>query len=111
MDIDAILIEYDSVMGATGSGKSSVRPAIDSSKTAPKTFILFQFIKLLSGDSSVVIGNGLESETDDVKVVTFTNPSTSRAIRIVDTLGFDDSRENRSDTDILKKITDFLLTE
>ena len=111
MDLHAILIEHDSVMGATGSGKSSVRPAIDSSKTAPKTFILFQFIKLLSGDSTVVVGDGLESETDDVKVSSFTDPSTRLPIRIVDTPGFDDSRENMTDTDILKLITNFLLAE
>jgi len=44
-------------------------------------------------------------------VVHFRDPDSGRKVTIVDTPGFDDSRPNLSNTDILKKITDFLLEE
>ena len=57
------------------------------------------------------MGDELESETSEVQVVRFLDPATNRNIVVVDTPGFDDSREGVTDTDILKKITDFMLTE
>ncbi|KAK2466556.1 hypothetical protein APHAL10511_001418 [Amanita phalloides] len=84
---DDILI---AVMGCTGTGKSS-------------------FIKLLSGNTSIRIGDSLESETSEVQVVPFLDPGSGRKVIIVDTPGFDDSREGVSDTQVLKKISEFLL--
>ncbi|KAK2466546.1 hypothetical protein APHAL10511_001408 [Amanita phalloides] len=78
------------VMGSTGTGKSS-------------------FVKLLSGDSRIKIGDSLQSETMDVQLVPFSD--CGRNVIIVDTPGFDDSRKDITDTDVLKKIADFLLTE
>ncbi|KAK2466550.1 hypothetical protein APHAL10511_001412 [Amanita phalloides] len=78
------------VMGSTGTGKSS-------------------FVKLLSGDAHVKIGDSLQSETMEVILVPFLDRG--RNVTIVDTPGFDDSRKDVTDTDVLKKIADFLLTE
>ncbi|KIK57234.1 hypothetical protein GYMLUDRAFT_46492 [Collybiopsis luxurians FD-317 M1] len=80
------------VMGSTGSGKSS-------------------FIKLLSGDQTVKTGDSLESETIDVQQVSFQDEQTGHRIILVDTPGFDDSRDGMSDTEVLRKITGFLLDE
>ncbi|KAK2466548.1 hypothetical protein APHAL10511_001410 [Amanita phalloides] len=77
-------------MGSTGTGKSS-------------------FIKLLSGDSTVHVGDNLESETSTVQVVPFRDRESGRNVIIVDTPGFDDSRAGVTDTDILKTIATFLL--
>ncbi|KAF5372403.1 hypothetical protein D9757_011616 [Collybiopsis confluens] len=88
-DDDDVVI---AVMGSTGSGKSS-------------------FIKLLSGDDSVKTGDSLESETIDVRCIDFVDEESGRKVILVDTPGFDDSRDGVTDTDILKKVTDFLLKE
>ena len=70
-----------------------------------------QFIKLLTGDANVKIGNRLSSQTSDIQVVHFFDKSNSRNVTIVDTPGFDDSRPDITDTDILKMIAQFLLNE
>ncbi|KAJ7780608.1 P-loop containing nucleoside triphosphate hydrolase protein [Mycena maculata] len=80
------------VLGSTGSGKSS-------------------FIKLVTGDASIGIGDSLESETLDVKTFPFHDPTSGRKVIIVDTPGFDDSRAGVTDTDVLKKIANFLVGE
>ncbi|THU97593.1 P-loop containing nucleoside triphosphate hydrolase protein [Dendrothele bispora CBS 962.96] len=80
------------VMGSTGTGKSS-------------------FIRLLTGDTDVAVGDSLESETSEVKVVSYRDPESGRNVKIVDTPGFDDSRAGVSDTDILKSIAEFLVSE
>ena len=72
-------------------------------------FIHFQFIKLLSGDTRIVIGDSLESETSDIRAISFVDRATGRNVTIVDTPGFDDSREGVTDTEILKKIANFLV--
>ncbi|KAK2466545.1 hypothetical protein APHAL10511_001407 [Amanita phalloides] len=77
-------------MGSTGTGKSS-------------------FIRLLSGDTSVHVGDSLESQTSDIQIVPFRDSETGRNVIIVDTPGFDDSRAGVTDTDILKAIASFLL--
>ena len=70
-----------------------------------------QFIKLISGDTSIHVGHGLDSETSEIQVVRFVDPKSRRRVVIVDTPGFDDSRRGVTDTDILKKITEFLLEQ
>ncbi|KAJ7277726.1 P-loop containing nucleoside triphosphate hydrolase protein [Mycena rebaudengoi] len=80
------------VMGNTGTGKSS-------------------FIKLVTGDPSIKIGNSLESETFEVKSYRFRDPTSGRIVRMVDTPGFDDSREGVTDTEILKRVANFLVEE
>ncbi|KAJ4490088.1 P-loop containing nucleoside triphosphate hydrolase protein [Lentinula aciculospora] len=79
-------------MGNTGTGKSS-------------------FIKLLTGDKSVRVGDSLDSETDDVVKIAFTDPVSGRKVVLVDTPGFDDSRDGRTDTEILRKISEFMINE
>jgi predicted GTPase len=94
-----------SVMGATGSGKTTVRqspflciPVVDRSK--------LQFINLVSG-SNLRVGRGLKSCTNIVQMaVPF--EIDGRSITLIDTPGFDDT--TRSDTDILKMIAGFLQT-
>ena len=71
--------------------------------------VRLQFIRLLTGDSSVAVGNSLESETSDIQVVRYIDPKSGRNVTIVDTPGFDDSRENITDTEVLKRVTKFLL--
>ncbi|KAJ3508731.1 hypothetical protein NLJ89_g5594 [Agrocybe chaxingu] len=80
------------VMGSTGTGKSS-------------------FIRLLTGNTDVKVGDSLESETSDIQIIRFCDGPSGRNITIVDTPGFDDSRAGVTDTDILRTITDFLLKE
>ncbi|KAF5388966.1 hypothetical protein D9757_005041 [Collybiopsis confluens] len=88
-DDDVVVV---AVMGNTGSGKSS-------------------FIQLLSGNASVKTSDSLHSETIDVQCVDFVDEETGRNVILVDTPGFDDSRDGITDTDILKRITNFLLQE
>ena len=71
--------------------------------------VRLQFVRLLTGDTSVAIGNSLESETSDIQVVHYIDPNSGRRVTIVDTPGFDDSREGITDTEILKRTTKFLL--
>ncbi|KAJ4480258.1 P-loop containing nucleoside triphosphate hydrolase protein [Lentinula aciculospora] len=80
------------LMGNTGTGKSS-------------------FIKLLTGNDSVRVGDSLDSETDDVVNIAFTDPVSGRKVVLVDTPGFDDSRDGRTDTEILRKISEFMINE
>ncbi|KAJ7785227.1 P-loop containing nucleoside triphosphate hydrolase protein [Mycena maculata] len=88
-DQDDVVI---AVMGSTGTGKSS-------------------FIRLVSGDASVQVGDSLESETDEVQVVRFVDPTSGRKVTIVDTPGFDDSRVGITNTSVLKMIAEFLVQE
>ncbi|EGN94257.1 hypothetical protein SERLA73DRAFT_188041 [Serpula lacrymans var. lacrymans S7.3] len=77
------------VMGATGTGKSS-------------------FIRLLTKDENIHIGHGQESQTDQINTSCYFDPSIGRSVVLVDTPGFDDSRDGVSDVDILEKIAKFL---
>ena len=96
---------YHRVMGATGSGKTSVsraRPAI-TVRSSPSRL---QFINLASG-SNLRIGLGLESCTAEVKLADkFTLDG--RAVTLIDTPGFDDT--SMSDAEILKINAAFLAT-
>jgi predicted GTPase len=90
-------------MGATGAGKSSVRPMFAD--------LAFQFIKLLTGDTSIKIGDNLDSETTDVQMVHFRDRDSGRNVTFVDTPGFNDSRGSNDNTDILKRNVGFLLRD
>ncbi|KAF9052578.1 hypothetical protein BDP27DRAFT_1335225, partial [Rhodocollybia butyracea] len=70
----------------------------------------------ISGDDTVIIGRGIESTIVDIQRVDFTDPSSGRKVTIFDTPGFDESVDgfeagDFSDTDILKKIVEFLFKE
>lgn len=79
------------VLGPTGVGKSSfIRDAIPQ------------------GDSnSVQVGHGLQSETSCVQAVQYETQN----VKLVDTPGFDDSRSDLTDVDVLQMIAEFLTTE
>jgi len=51
------------------------------------------------------------SETSDIQVVPFFDPTSGRNVVLVDTPGFDDSRPGVTDTDTLKRITAFLIKQ
>ena len=68
-----------------------------------------QLIHLLTNDDNIRIGNDLESQTFDITTSRYTQDGIS--VTLVDTPGFDDSREGVTDTDILGKIVDFLQEE
>ena len=65
-----------------------------------------QLINLLTKDDNIRIGHDLESQTIDITTSRYTQDGIS--VTLVDTPGFDDSREGITDTDILGKIADFL---
>lgn len=94
------------IMGATGSGKTTVGNLSFFSITKAIYSPLSQFINLVSG-SDLRIGRGLESCTTCVQ------PSPAfeldgLQVTLVDTPGFDDT--NQSDNDILKMLALFLST-
>ncbi|CZR64341.1 uncharacterized protein PAC_14239 [Phialocephala subalpina] len=74
------------VMGVTGAGKSS-------------------FIRRLTANDEVIVGDGLRSVTQDVQSFTFEHAG--KKYSIVDTPGFNDTY--RSDNDVLKELADWLL--
>ncbi|KAG6370908.1 hypothetical protein JVT61DRAFT_10932 [Boletus reticuloceps] len=80
------------VMGATGTGKST-------------------FINLLTNDKRIHIGHAPESETSDIQTARYVDEKTGISVTLIDTPGFDDSREGVTDTDILEKIVRFLEPE
>lgn len=94
-------------MGATGSGKSTVRISILQDENG-SLIIGFkknkQFINLASG-SDLPVGRGLESCTSEVRT---SKPFylNGRIVTLIDTPGFDDT--TRSDTDILSSIAAYL---
>ena len=73
------------VMGVTGAGKS-------------------YFIKSVTNNNGVIIGDGLQSCTSEINAVNA--EIDNQQVTLVDTPGFDDT--NRSDTEILKDIVNFL---
>jgi hypothetical protein len=70
-----------------------------------------QFIYSLTGDKNIRIGHGYESQTDEVVISVYKDSIKNYSVKLVDTPGFDDSREGVSDTDILQRIVDFLQSE
>ncbi len=97
-------------MGSTGTGKSSVSRMFTYRNMLAHSVPL-QFIRLMSGDTSVDVGDSLESETSKIQVVRFFDQASGRNVVLVDTPGFDDSRAGVTDTDILKEITQYLLEQ
>ena len=65
-----------------------------------------QLINLLTNDDNIRIGHDLESQTFDITTSRYEQDGIS--VTLVDTPGFDDSREGITDTKILGKIADFL---
>ena len=92
-----------SVMGATGSGKTSVS-SIFPVKMTGNSSRCPQFINLASG-SGLRIGMGLESCTAKVQLAN-QFALDGRPVTLIDTPGFDDTI--MSDTDVLKMIAAFL---
>ncbi|KJA22634.1 hypothetical protein HYPSUDRAFT_40697 [Hypholoma sublateritium FD-334 SS-4] len=76
-------------MGPTGTGKS-------------------MFINLLTKDDNIRVGHDLESQTIDVSTSLWHDDTSGLSVTLVDTPGFDDSRSDITDTDILQKIANFL---
>lgn len=70
-----------------------------------------QFINLLTGDSKIIIGHNPDSETIDIETACYVDDKTGLSVTLIDTPGFDDSREGISDVDILGKIAYFLQGE
>lgn len=56
------------------------------------------------------MGHGLESETSEINYAEYIHPG-GRKVTLVDTPGFDDSREDISDVDILRMISEYLTKE
>jgi hypothetical protein len=97
-------------MGATGSGKSTVRFLLSSfGDELPRNSLAHgftQFINLISG-SNLAISGGLRSCTNAVQFGGGFNLDGCR-VMLIDTPGFDDT--TRSDTAILTMIAAFLAT-
>ena len=98
-------LHADSVMGATGSGKSTVcytlRALLRTYQMSPR---LAQFINLVAG-SNLDVGRGLKSCTNTVQVAEAFRLD-GRPIVLIDTPGFNDT--TKSDTEILRTIVAFL---
>lgn len=98
-----------SIMGATGSGKTTVRyhPFQSASFETMRFANHVQFINLASG-SQLGVGRGLQSCTNSVQEAQ-TFELDGRYVTLIDTPGFDDT--TKSDRDILHMIADFLAVE
>ncbi|KDR66196.1 hypothetical protein GALMADRAFT_45038, partial [Galerina marginata CBS 339.88] len=79
------------IMGPTGTGKSS-------------------FIRVVTGSGNVIVGNSLDSQTSQVSYHAFRHRDGGK-VMLVDTPGFDDSRQELTDADILQMISGFLMME
>ncbi|KAJ7780606.1 lipoxygenase [Mycena maculata] len=104
--IDSLYYSWDSASGLNGYQDDVVIAVMGSTGTGKSSFV-----KFITGNSSIVVGNGLESETIDVQTFRVRDPASGRKLTIVDTPGFDDSRAGITDTEVLKKIADFLVEE
>jgi GTP1/Obg family GTP-binding protein len=100
-------------MGATGSGKSTVRCLflhqpwiVEKANYSPSVGNDSQFINLVSG-SRLGVGGGLRSHTKTVQLAGAFDLDGRRVV-LIDTPGFDDT--TLSDTDVLKMIAAFLAT-
>ncbi|KAL4077615.1 P-loop containing nucleoside triphosphate hydrolase protein [Scleroderma citrinum] len=81
-----------SVMGPTGVGKSSFIHSIIPPEVS----------------DVIRVGHRLQSETSQVQPIYLDN---NKTIKLVDTPGFDDSRENLTDVDVLEMIASFIMIE
>ena len=106
-----LMYRLSSVMGPTGVGKSSVScivPVQDIQRFSQIQFIRDSAPSELCGD--IKIGHSLQSETTRIPPISLVAKDGTR-IKLVDTPGFDDSREGVSDAGILKMIAIFLAKE
>jgi hypothetical protein len=87
-------------------GKSTVSKGSNSGIQRIKLSPSCQFINLLTKDENIRIGHDLDSQTVDITTSRYKQDGIS--VTLVDTPGFDDSREGITDTDILGKIANFL---
>lgn len=101
---------FYSVCGMTGAGKSTVSLSLsDLTELAALTNRLYecQFINVLTG-ANLPVGHGVDSETTEVEERRIPLVKISQGyIRLVDTPGFDDSRDD-SETAVLTRITEWL---
>lgn len=98
-------------MGPTGSGKSSVSRSLYF-REVYNDVVKFQFIHDSVPPESAInikIGHSVESETDQIEVVPVAIEGTMT--KLVDTPGFDDSREGTTDAEVLNMIATFLANE
>jgi predicted GTPase len=97
-------------MGPTGTGKSAVRNHIIRSQMIWRAEArTYQFIHLLTGDPKIRIVHTLESQAQAISKSDVRR--NGRDVALVDTPGFDDSREGVTGADILRKIAEFLKKE
>ena len=80
------------------------------SRDTPTYFYLScnQFINLLTNDDNIHIGHNQQSETFGVQTTHYIDRTNGSSVMLIDTPGFDDSRECVTDTDLLEKIVRFL---
>lgn len=64
-----------------------------------------QFVHLLTRDDNIRIGHGLDSETSTVQTAQYIDQRTGRTVMLIDTPGFDDSRQGITDMDVLEMIS------
>lgn len=84
---------HNSIMGMTGSGKSTVSRPVSSQ------FVLFvesppQFLNLIIGDNRFKVGHDLRSETTDIQefqLLYEDEAGRKRLLRLLDTPGFGDT--------------------
>ena len=93
------------------TGKSTVRFTNKLDRNLISEYSDLQFIHLITGDENIEIGHDVESHTDSINVSCYFDEYGSLSTTLVDTPGFDDSRDGHSDVEILRKISDFLLKE
>lgn len=62
---------------------------------------LHLFINLLTEDDNIRVGHDLDSQTTDVSTSVWLDETTGLSVTLIDTPGFDDSRSDITDTDIL----------
>ncbi|KJA22643.1 hypothetical protein HYPSUDRAFT_40711 [Hypholoma sublateritium FD-334 SS-4] len=80
---------FVALMGPTGTGKST-------------------FINLLTNNDNIRVGHDLDSQTTDVGTSVWLDKTTGLSVTLIDTPGFDDSRSDITDTDILQRIATYL---
>lgn len=64
-----------------------------------------QFVRLLTGDDTINIGHGPTSETSTIQTAQYVDQKTGCTVVLIDTPGFDDSREGITDMDVLEMIS------
>ena len=97
-----------SVMGPTGSGKSTVWSWLSSDFPPAYHSMSMQFIAAASGQGHAAIRHGLRTATSDIRIIKTTHPKNGSSVVFVDTPGFDDT--HMTDIEVLIAIADWLST-